>query len=448
MENTIFEIFVMTPEREKELWKNSIFVFDTSSICELYNLTEDAKKTITDILLKLKDRIWIPAQVMYEYLKNRDKVILNPIEELYQDPKEIKNCHLPEQLKDFIEHHKEIYYHPFFNKEEHSKLVEKSEQLTLLIKEIKEIIANQYKKRREEILSIKKDDCIYNTFIVFDVGIPFKTTQIMDVIKEGEMRYRHQIPPGYMDEKDKIGTQIYGDLIIWKEILNYANEQNKSIILICNDIKIDWYNEHNKRTIAETPRHELIKEFCDTTNCDFWMYTLRKFIDKLEEQYKDPSVLPLFSGLDAVKLILEQRERETWKQKKPKEIMTLQCGNCFHVFDINIDDFDWDWDSESSTERGMGNEIEYVTNEYCKCPNCGNEIGIDFHLWEYPIGAVNYTSIECDGGDIVEECDFSDKISLHELEACCVCGEYANLDENDMCESCKNEFERKISKDD
>ena len=47
----------MTPEREKELWKNSIFVFDTSSICELYNLTEDAKKTITDILLKLKDRI-------------------------------------------------------------------------------------------------------------------------------------------------------------------------------------------------------------------------------------------------------------------------------------------------------------------------------------------------------------------------------------------------------
>ena len=69
MDKSIYDIFLMTSAREVELWKNAIFVFDTSSICELYNLTEATKVTMTGIFRSMKERIWLPAQTMYEYKK-------------------------------------------------------------------------------------------------------------------------------------------------------------------------------------------------------------------------------------------------------------------------------------------------------------------------------------------------------------------------------------------
>ena len=62
----------------------------------------------------------------------------------------------------------------------------------------------------------------------------------MGIVNEGKLRYEFQIPPGYQDLKEKIGTQIFGDLIVWKQILSHAKAINKNVIFICNDLKIDW----------------------------------------------------------------------------------------------------------------------------------------------------------------------------------------------------------------
>ena len=63
------KLHILTPEREEKLWSEAIFVFDTSSICSLYNLKPDSQKIVVDILERFKDRIWIPAQVRYEYVR-------------------------------------------------------------------------------------------------------------------------------------------------------------------------------------------------------------------------------------------------------------------------------------------------------------------------------------------------------------------------------------------
>lgn len=52
-------------EQEEFLVKNATIVFDTSSIGQLYYLTEETKKTMVDILSCLKDRLWMPAQVFW-----------------------------------------------------------------------------------------------------------------------------------------------------------------------------------------------------------------------------------------------------------------------------------------------------------------------------------------------------------------------------------------------
>ena len=52
----------------------------------------------------------------------------------------------------------------------------------------------------------------------------------MKVPVEGKHRYEFSIPPGYLDRNGKIGTQIFGDLIIWKQMLDYAKKKKKDTL--------------------------------------------------------------------------------------------------------------------------------------------------------------------------------------------------------------------------
>lgn len=439
MDKSIYDIFLMTPVRESELWKNAFFIFDTSSLCELYNLTEETKITMTGILANLKDRIWIPAQTMYEYQKNRDKVIMNPITEKYLVPKFLDQDFVS-TLKNFIISHKSMpYYHPYIDSAELDKLEKQSDELSVILKDIKKSISKQYEKRKEDIIALKKKDCIYDTIISFNIGTPFSYVEQLAIIQEGELRYRNSIPPGYLDRDNKSGTQIYGDLIIWKEILKHSKELKAPIIFICNDIKTDWYMEHNKNSEPNVPRHELIKEFFDTTGGDIWFYTLKQFIDGLENHYKELTMLPLFKGLDAVKFVLEKRAKERLKPLSHINIMTVECKNCSQQFEVDASELDFEWEHNASCERSMGTEVEYIAKEYVNCPNCSHEIEFEFHVWEYPVGSFNYADSDCHNGNIIKHLNLEKYFPFNnseESKACVLCGKWGELDETGLCSNC------------
>ena len=65
-------------------------------------------------------------------------------------------------------------------------------------------------------------------------------TSILKVISDsGQVRYNHKLPPGFEDDKKEIN--LFGDLIIWLEILEFCKSSNtKKAILITNDNKKDW----------------------------------------------------------------------------------------------------------------------------------------------------------------------------------------------------------------
>ncbi|MCF8232751.1 MAG: hypothetical protein K9J27_11235 [Bacteroidales bacterium] len=55
---------------------------------------------------------------------------------------------------------------------------------------------------------------------------------------------------------------LHLNLIIWKQILEYASKVKKPIIFICDDLKEDWC--HLKKSTEkqiESPREELIALF-------------------------------------------------------------------------------------------------------------------------------------------------------------------------------------------
>ena len=437
-------LHILTPEREEKLWSEAIFVFDTSSICTLYNLKADSQKILADIFNKLKDRIWIPAQVKYEYLKNREKVIDNPINECYNDPQIVKiGRQFVNEFSDFLKNNENNDYHPYIKDDSFRELTQKRDELKKTIEEIIELIKKEKKDRISEIQSIKANDCIKDTFLTLKCGQPFSFNEILKIIHEGEFRYRNTIPPGYMDKEDKQGTQIYGDLIVWNEILRYVEQEKKSIIFICDDLKEDWWFR-SKKNIVDKPRFELIKEY-DISGSDFWMYTVKQFLEKLEQYNREPSILPLYKGLEGIKYVLEVKEIITLKKSIRSEYIIVKCKECGQEIIVEYDDLDFEWEAVGWSERSMGTETEYQSTEYIDCHRCGNQIELEFHLWEYPVGSLNNNEIEINGGEIISDIyDFSNRIYLHDYNedygVCEKCGKRTVINGMNLCSECEAEY--------
>ena len=252
-----------------------------------------------------------------------------------------------------------------------------------------------------------------------------------------------------MDKDQKKGTQIYGDLIIWKEILQYASNEKRDVVFICDDIKEDWYICDDKKECF-TPRHELLKEFHDTTGQFCWIYPLRNFIDKLEKYHNDKEILPLFKGLDAIKASLDNKERRQKLKLLPSNSILVECDECEHIFEVDLDELVWEWDCVDVDERSMGSEIQYSSEDDIECPHCGNNIHLTFNVWEYPMGAYNYSDMEIDGGNLESKVDFFDYMPQlrDEEEVCCKCGRHGSVGMEGLCRECQEEQERIITSDD
>lgn len=439
--------YILTQEKEEKIVKNATIVFDTSSIGQLYEMTETHKKQMMNIINHFKDRIWLPAQVCSEYKLHKEKFLYRPIYEHYGFPEFCKKDIL-EKMKCFISKHKpDPYFHPYLDKEEANEMVTALNAMENAYEAIKNIVKKQYDKRKNEIHQIANDkgkDIIYDTFSPMQKGIQFPYMDFLEIIKEGEIRYRHSIPPGYMDlkKKEKDGVRIYGDLVIWKEILNYSKENQKPVLFICDDVKEDWYESQNIKSPDIKPRKELIREFTDFTKQDLWIVPLSKFIKLLELHIKDTTILPFYQGLEAVLAALD--EAKTRKRVR-QNILRLECSECHECFNVEPKDFDFDWEVDAINERSMGDEIEYSCTIDIECPICGHSIEVTPNIWEYPIGTINYSSLECNGADVKKNTIiWSDYIDLHyysnDDEVCVKCGRHGSVEYDGLCKDCHNEY--------
>jgi len=163
-------------------------------------------------------------------------------------------------------------------------LLDSLTQLNLKIKEMNETLTNLAKERENEITKSLETDLILKAINdYFIVGEEFTFDELMGIAKEGSFRYSQKIPPGYEDEKEKIGLQVYGDLVLWKQLLNYAFINEKSVIFVNNEKKQDWLDNRNENK----PRYELLKEFNGIANKRFWMLNLSVFLHKTNTVLED-----------------------------------------------------------------------------------------------------------------------------------------------------------------
>ena len=320
MKKAFREYHQFTEQEYISLWEKCLFVFDTNTLLNMYRYSRTTVETYFNVLneLKGKKQLWIPHQVGLEFYENRIDVIAE-YESSYDS---ILNI-LDKAKKDIETKYKD---HPFLDLVEIKKQIESG--LSTAEKQIK-------KAKEEHPKWMSSDDVLNKINDVFDDNIAncYDPKKLSDIIKEGEDRYEKKIPPGFKDIK-KSDDRKFGDLILWYQIIDKANETKKPIILISGDVKEDWWLEKNGERLMPLP--QLKKEMLDKANVDFHIYTADRFLEYyLKDRAKDKTVV---SEVRKIRELEEQRmmrkRLEFIEQDSVPKMFEHHLIKCVHEFDI------------------------------------------------------------------------------------------------------------------
>lgn len=291
MKGTFKAFHNVDAEDLKASWvsSNTIFVFDTNVLLNLYGYAKQTRDDFFKLIDKIGDGVWIPYQVGLEYQRRRldviknEKVVFNEIEKNLQ---KIQNV-----FKDDFE--------KLSLKRRFPKLSESTEKLEA---EISKSISN-YKKSvahwNSEQPCVRSHDEIrdlLNDYFEGKVGEkPSSQAWLDDLYVEGSERYKNKIPPGFKDSgksKDGEGAHFffdglsfekqYGDLILWKQLLEKSSSQEvENVIFVTDDSKEDWwYKIHSNGEKTIGPLAELQAEIYRESGIKkFHMYSTSSFME-------------------------------------------------------------------------------------------------------------------------------------------------------------------------
>lgn len=262
MKETIWEYLIPSIPEKEELWENCFFVFDTNVLLNLYRYTSNTRDTLINAFEDLKERIWLPHQVAYEYAKNRFEVIFEMVQK-YEELEKMKQKLVSNYTREL-------------------RLDETDQSIQELQSAMDAWIAEQ-KSKNLIVTRVSEDKILDKIISIFDgkVGKPFTEEEKKEIFEEGQERYKKHIPPGFCDagkSKDGEDNNIYGDLLVWKQILLFSKDNKKDIIYVTHDQKNDWWEKAKGRTIG--PRVELRKEFAKETGQNFYMYSMESFLEQ------------------------------------------------------------------------------------------------------------------------------------------------------------------------
>ncbi len=262
MRKQFFHYYRPTDEEFKKLWDECVFTFDANVLLDLYKLKTESAKNILNVIEELKDRIWLSNQVAYEYYKNR----LNVISTHARVFKSVE-----EDIKTALNKHKG------------------DERLLGVLKTIRENSQRFLKIEEDNQPDFISSDFVLNTITeYFDgkVGPPYEEDRQVEIEAEANQRYQRRVPPGHEDT-DKGGSEQYGDVVLWFQLIDYSREQEKPIVFITQEKKEDWWFISGGRTVM--PRPELRQEMLNKTGQQFYMYPAKLIIRKTPDSHQGSS---------------------------------------------------------------------------------------------------------------------------------------------------------------
>lgn len=282
----IFPEFYRPEDEEfQNLWSSCIFIFDTNVLLDLYRYSADSRSDFFDVLEHdaIRDRLWLPHQVAYEFQKNRLNVIITQRNQFLHVEQAFASgvANLVNDMKDKAEAFNRL------NKLRKEPIIDTEGLLASLTKEV-ENIESQLREQKEALLDHNKGDIVrerIDKLFGSKIGLPYSLEETEKISRKGKERFSKKIPPGYVDYAQKIEGKDeadshntfnqFGDLIIWQQVIDYAEAANNSIVFVTGDVKEDWFERVKGQTVGSRP--ELLKEINDEASVNGYIYTIDSF---------------------------------------------------------------------------------------------------------------------------------------------------------------------------
>lgn len=229
---------------------NTKIVLDANIFLNLYNYPYNESLEFLSAIELIKDKIWLPYQVIDEFRNNKNQVTKNMFSQTSKMKREVETI-LLNATKEISEKYDqcEKFKYPLIRE----SLVDAMDSLKAVKENLKDF-DDEIKIIESDLRKWREDDLIEKMIARFientQVSVGFKYIELLDIYKEGNARFDILIPPGYKDSvKSNKGNcydekkRKYGDLIIWKDVLREVSNSDSDILFVTDDMKPDWW-EH------------------------------------------------------------------------------------------------------------------------------------------------------------------------------------------------------------
>jgi RNA polymerase sigma factor (sigma-70 family) len=273
--------YPLTSEEFDELWRRAAIVLDANAMLNLHRYPETTREELLRLLDEVADRVWVPHQAALEYHRNHPGVVTSQgtaIVELQGLVDTTKNRFLTEagHLKKRVG----IDIGPLV------ELV--SEALT----EAREW-ANGQQGQVPRLDTQERTAERLGRILRDRIGPEYPLDRLAEIHGVAQGRFDQKVPPGFRDAKKEVPGR-YGDVVMWYQILDYARETGRDVLLICDERKDDWFLEEQGQTAG--PRPELGTEFHKETGRRFYMYSTEGYMQHAYQFRDETPVAEAIAG--------------------------------------------------------------------------------------------------------------------------------------------------------
>lgn len=280
--------FPKSSEALKQLWQESTFAFDANVLLNVYRYSPNTKESLYRVLGRLKDRLWLPHQAALEFHRNRPTVIAD------QAKKYEEALRTLEGLLDNLTNTRQ---HPFVSQEVFTRtqasLADLEQELRAKLHDYEALLTADSELDRIAALFV---DC---------VGTEPEAEELAKLKEEAAQRLDRGLPPGFADG-GKSGDRSLGDAVLWLQLLSFAESTKRSVILVTDDAKADWWLEVRGKTLG--PRPELAGEFGARVGKGFHLYQPGQFLKFAAEHL----------GIKTAEAVLEEVDSVTRRRARPR----------------------------------------------------------------------------------------------------------------------------------
>ncbi|KAF4406183.1 MULTISPECIES: PIN-like domain-containing protein [Streptomyces] len=258
----------------ERIFNSGVVVLDTNVLLNLYRSNESTRRDTLAALAKLRERLWIPHQVLTEFWRNRESPAVRhhhatkaneavaALDKAVGAARTAVNTWLTAvQLKDDDEVTRRT-------DQDHAELSEAAGRLKAFIRTQAECDA------LKETATTHTDPVLkaLEPLLLGRIGEPLPPDQYDQAVKEAQERADEGIPPGHEDFRTKDPEQAAGDYLLWIQLMAEARHRACDVLLVTGDVKKDWWTNRGYG-IPPRPRAELVVELREQAGVGLYMLT-------------------------------------------------------------------------------------------------------------------------------------------------------------------------------